>query len=104
HLAAAELALVAIDGEVALDLGDQAGVAETHAIADGRPVHLCVRTPAQDVTHDASSTARRRRAGTSRTVFCSPGSKRTAAPAGMSRCMPRASSRLNASARLVSKK
>src|SRR6185503_8631164 len=35
HLAAAELHLFAIGGEVLLDLDDQIGVGETHAIASG---------------------------------------------------------------------
>ena len=35
-LAAAELALVAVDGVVAFDLGDEVRVAEAHAVARGR--------------------------------------------------------------------
>ena len=42
HLAAAELALVAVDGGVALDLGDEAGVAEPDAVAGRRAVDVGV--------------------------------------------------------------
>ncbi len=40
HLAAAELHLLAIGGEVALDLDDQVGVGEAHLVAGGRAEHL----------------------------------------------------------------
>ena len=40
HLAAAELHLLAIGGEVLLDLDDEVGVGEADLVADGRPEHL----------------------------------------------------------------
>ena len=40
HLAAAELHLLAIGGEVFLHLDDEVGVGETHAIARRRPEHV----------------------------------------------------------------
>ena len=40
HLAAAELHLLAVGGEVLLDLDDQLGVGEPHLVADGRPEHV----------------------------------------------------------------
>ena len=46
HLAAAELHLLAVDREIALDLDDEVGVGEPHAIADRRPEHLGVGAPA----------------------------------------------------------
>ena len=42
RLAAAELHLLAVDGQVALDLDDQLGVGEPHPVAGGRPVHVGV--------------------------------------------------------------
>jgi hypothetical protein len=39
HLAAAELDLLAVDRAVLLDLDDQVGVGEAHAVADGGAVH-----------------------------------------------------------------
>src|SRR5262249_17493279 len=42
HLATAELHLLAIDREIALDLDHEVGVGETHAIADGGAEHLCI--------------------------------------------------------------
>ena len=42
HLAAAELHLLAVDREIALDLDDELGVGEPHAVADRRPEHLGV--------------------------------------------------------------
>ena len=41
-LPAAELALVAVHGEVALDLGDERRVAEAHAVAGRRAEHVGV--------------------------------------------------------------
>ena len=40
HLAAAELHLLAVDGEVLLDLDDQVGIGQPHLVADGRPEHV----------------------------------------------------------------
>ena len=40
HLAAAELHLLAVGGEVALDLDDELGVGEADAVAGGRAVHV----------------------------------------------------------------
>ena len=45
HLAAAKLALVAVHRVVALDLREEARVAEPHAVAHGRPEHRCVVAP-----------------------------------------------------------
>jgi hypothetical protein len=42
HLAASELAFVAVDGKVFLDLGDQRGVTEADAIANGWTEHVDV--------------------------------------------------------------
>src|SRR5206468_2776461 len=102
HLAAAELALVAVRGVIALDLEPQLGVAEPHAIAGGRPVQIGVvppvdHGPRRPVAHDAPPAI-----ATSVTVRASPGSKRTAVPAGISRRMPRAAARSKRSAVLVS--
>ena len=51
HLAAAELHLFAIGGEILLDLDEQFGVGEAHAVAGGRAEHVGV------------SLARKKRAG-----------------------------------------
>ena len=40
HLAAAELHLLAIDGEILLHLDEELGVGKTHPVADGRAEHL----------------------------------------------------------------
>ena len=40
HLAAAELHFLAVDGEVALDLDEQVGVGEAHAVAGGGAEHV----------------------------------------------------------------
>ena len=40
HLAAAELHLFAVGGEILLHLDDQVGVGETHAVAGGGPEHV----------------------------------------------------------------
>src|SRR5262249_14910151 len=96
HLAAAEDALVAVAREVALDGGPEVRVAEPDLVAGGRAVEVGVGPPV-DLHSSAPPDT-----GTSRTVFWSPGSKRTAVPAGMSRRRPVARARSNASARLVS--
>ncbi|MGF6539827.1 hypothetical protein OKW32_003113 [Paraburkholderia youngii] len=46
HLAAAELDLFAVGREVALDLDQQFGVGEAHAVAGGGAEHLRVRAAA----------------------------------------------------------
>ena len=40
HLAAAELHLLAVGGEILLDLDDEIGVGEPHAVAGGRAEHV----------------------------------------------------------------
>ena len=42
HLAAAELHLLAVGGEILLDLDDQVGVGEPHPVARGRAEHVGV--------------------------------------------------------------
>ena len=42
HLAAAELHLLAVGGEILLDLDDELGVGEAHPVAGGRAEHLGV--------------------------------------------------------------
>ncbi len=112
HLAAAELDLLAIDGEVALDLGEQIGVGEAHAVAGGRAIHVGIGG-ARDAGHLQRRPSRRRGtlarpagrdSGTSVTSRVWPGSNRTAVPAGMSSRWPRAAARSNCSAGLVSAK
>src|SRR5581483_4188595 len=71
-LSAAELALIAVARVIALDLDEQIGVAEANAIAGRGPEHVGIVAPV-DRAHC-----------TSLTVLASPGSKRTAVPAGMS--------------------
>ena len=51
HLAAAELHLLAVDGEVLLDLDDQLGVGEADPVADGRPEHLGIGGAGNAVGH-----------------------------------------------------
>ncbi len=97
HLAAAELALVAIGGRVRLDLDHERGVAEAHPVAGRRPEHRRVLPAWQPAAH-----ATDRASSTSCTERDSPGSKRTAVPAGMSSRMRVAASRSNSSARLTS--
>ena len=53
HLAAAELDLVAVDGVVGLDLDDELGVAEAHAVARRRAEHVGVGA-ARDLAHGGS--------------------------------------------------
>jgi hypothetical protein len=45
HLAAAELHLLAVDGEVLLHLDPQLGIGEPHAVSDRRPEHLGIGLP-----------------------------------------------------------
>ena len=93
-LAAAELHLLAVDGAVALDLDDQLGVGQAHAVAGGRAVHLGVGAarrcssrlaPSVPMTFavEAVDRARRRRRRPARPSRSCPGSKRTAVPAAM---------------------
>src|SRR6266508_4613645 len=51
HLAPAELHLVAVDGEVLLDLDQDVGVGEPHAIADRGTVEIRVLAARQPETH-----------------------------------------------------
>jgi len=110
HLAAAELHLFAVDGEVLLDLDPQLGVREPHAIADGGPEHLGVgrarylrrRHSLPMIWPKNPYTVRAPASSTSVTVRSCPGSKRTAVPATMFSRNPRACSRSNRSASLVS--
>src|SRR6185295_8010943 len=125
HLAAAELRLLAGDGEIALDADEQVGVGQPDAVADGGAIEVRVLPPRNAQGHDRSHWARRRRAcsrlspwvsalspniwrapasSTRVTRFSSPGSKRTAVPAGMFKRMPKAWGRSKRSARLASKK
>src|SRR5262249_55172233 len=116
HLTPAELHLLAVAGVVTLDLDHQIGVAQAHAIAGRRSVHLCVgatidglhasglpssrpmTSPGTPCTTRAPSWATRS------TVRVCPGSKRTAVPAAMSSRNPRAAARSNSSAGLTSAK
>ena len=102
HLAAAELALVAVDGVVVLDLDHQVRVAEADAVAGRRAEHVDVLGARQLAAHAAPSTAADEASATSCTSRASPGSNLTAVPAGMSSRMPRAASRSNSSAVFVS--
>ncbi len=89
HLAATELDLLAVDGEILLHLDPQVGVGEPHAVAGGRAEHLRVglagnfhlrapiTLPAKPNIFLSPDTA------TSSTVRACPGSKRTAVPAAM---------------------
>ena len=52
HLAAAELDLLAVDRVIALDLDQQLGVAQAHAVAGGGTEHLRVGAPI-DTRHDS---------------------------------------------------
>src|SRR5690606_5977187 len=100
HLAAAELDLLAIEGGVALDLDDQLGVGESHPIPDRGPEHVRIGGPGDAVRHQAWSpsgpitsprkpmTTRAPEIGTRRASRVWPGSKRMAAPAGMSSRWP----------------
>ena len=52
HLAAAELHLLAIDGEILLDLDDQIGVGQPHAVAGGGPEHVGIGRAFHGDRHD----------------------------------------------------
>ena len=102
HLAAAELALVAIHRVVAFHLGDEIRVGKSNAIACCRAVNVGVVPSHHPVAHSKPPRTMRSPAiSTSATVRTSPGSNRTAVPAGMSRRRPVATARSNSSARLV---
>ena len=45
HLAAAEFHLLAVGGEILLDLDDEVGVGQPHAVAGGRPEHVGIDAP-----------------------------------------------------------
>src|SRR5262249_44556898 len=119
HLAAAKLALVSIDRAVRFDFGNQTGVAQTDSIACGRAVQIGVMASSDRSAHDCGTSLRLRpgitgpltqalpprmtRApaiSTSVTVFVSPGSKRTAVPAGSSSRIPNEAGRANPNTRL----
>ena len=51
HLAAAELHLLAIDGEILLDLDEELGVGEPDPVADGRAEHLGIGGAGNAVGH-----------------------------------------------------
>ena len=123
YFAAAELALVAVHGVIALHLGHQIRVAEPDAIAFCGTVNIGVVPPWHAVAHTRDSsflrvfsvtgpaanafpprTTRAPAISTSETVLVSPGSNRTAVPAGMSSRRPYAAARSKVSARLVSAK
>jgi hypothetical protein len=55
HLAAAELHLVAIDGEILLHLDNEIGIGEPHAVAGGGPEHVGVGRAGDFAGHDQSS-------------------------------------------------
>ena len=54
HFAAAELDLLTIDREIALDLDDQVGVGEPQSVAGGWPVHGGVIRPADLNRHQSA--------------------------------------------------
>src|SRR6185503_8645402 len=132
-LAAAELHLVPVHREVALDLDEELGVGEPHPVAHGGAEEIGVLT-ARDAQAHAPAPAKPPRAARSRaaafaaswvgpsvralrpctsrapasstrvTAFSSPGSNRTAVPAGMFSRIPNAWARSKRSSRLASKK
>jgi hypothetical protein len=115
HLAAAELDLLAVGREVALDLDPQFRVGEAQPVARRRAEHLRVGAASEARGHRQfperpadeaveAVTMRSPASATSVTVRVCPGSKRTAVPAAMSRRKPRARARSKSSASLVSKK
>src|SRR5262250_2448489 len=126
HLAAAELGFLARGREIALDANEKLRVGQPHAVARRGAVEIGVLPAGQPQRHERRSHAasfasacsrappsvkafrpKTRRAppsSTSVTRFSSPGSKRTAVPAGTLSRMPNAWARSNRSARLTSKK
>ena len=114
-LAAAEDDLVAALRAAAAVLGDldeQVGVGEPDPVADGRPVQLGVAGAVDLIHGHGCPTSVSRSPGTvfvppsstSSTVFSTPGSKRTAVPAGTASRLPCAASRSNSSAGLAAAK
>ena len=91
HLAAAELALVAVGRRVRLDLDHERGVAEAHAIAGRRPEHRRVLAAWKQAAHATAAPSRRaapsapRRARSARR--CRPGRRAACAspPRGRTR-------------------
>src|SRR5207244_13013174 len=55
HLPAAELALIAVNGLVALHFGDEVRVAEAHPIAGGRSIEVGVVASVDSAAHGFSS-------------------------------------------------
>ena len=99
HFAAAEGDLVAVDGEIFLDFDDQFGIGQAHAVARGGAVEIGVSAARNSAhAHRLERSVRPfpvvaidRRAppkAPAATSFSSPGSKRIAVPAGISRRMP----------------
>src|SRR3990167_11429224 len=109
-LAAAELHLVAVGGEVLFDLDPQVGIGQTHLVADGGAEHVGVGLAGNlhqsaPMMRPAKPNTRRSPArSTSSTSRDWPGSKRTAVPAAIFRRIPRAAARSKLRASLVSKK
>ena len=130
HLAASEDDLFAVAREVAFDLEDQAGVAETNTVAGGRTIEvgvgrsrdsqrgLCMN-PRVRARSSAASRCSSSDPATSPLMPCtwrlppratrstsrpSPGSKRSAVPAGMSSRQPYVRARSNTRKRFTSKK
>ena len=59
HLAAAELDLLAVDGAVLLDLDEELGVGQPHAVAGGRPEHVGIGARGMIVAASACPPSRR---------------------------------------------
>src|SRR5205823_2536872 len=74
HLAAAELALVPVDGVVALDLGDQVRVAETHPVPAGRAEKVGVVAPIDGAAHGISSSCAKPLASATASAWARPNS------------------------------
>src|SRR6266436_8359912 len=128
HLTAAKGDLVTISRKVLLNLDDKLCIRQSYTVARGGPVKVCLSTAWNvqrhrfassflmaslctlgssnwPLTHPLWPNIRRLPLNsTSDTSFSSPGSTRTAVPAGMFNRMPKASGRSNRNARLTSKK
>ena len=102
HFAAAELAFLSVDGVIALDLRDKVGIRQPNTIASRGAVDVGVMPVRHRVAHARAPCARCR--SISATVLLSPGSNRTAVPAGISSRRFCAAARSNFSALLVSAK
>ena len=119
-LAASEDGLVATVGQVPLDLGEQVGVGQADGVPSGGTVQGGMLPTAEFLAHDvllcsqpwmgpfvlpaSPKTLRAPASATRWTGLESPGSKRTAVPAGISRRKPRAACRSKDSAELTSAK